>query len=428
MTGNIAQIPQSEWLARYDSSLLGVFGTPSRVLVRGEGAWVWDAEGRRYLDFLAGIAVNVLGHAHPVLTAAVADQWARLGHVSNFFTTPAQVEAAEKVLAAAGAPAGSHVFFSNSGTEANEAAIKLSRRTGRTRLVAAVHAFHGRTLGALALTYKEKYRLPFAPLPGPVDFVEYGDAGALEAALAGDDVAAVFLEPVQGEAGVIVPPAGYLARARELTTAHGALLVIDEVQSGSGRSGHWFAHQDPAIGGIPGTDRVIVPDVVTTAKGLAGGYPIGATITFGPETSALLHAGQHGSTFGGNPGACAAVVATLGVIESDGLLAHATAAGAELRAAVAALHHPLVAEVRGVGLLDAVELTEPVAGQVADAALAAGYIVNAATPTTLRLAPPLIVTSEQIGQFVAALPGLLDQARAAADQTLVTTTPDGSQH
>ena len=386
-----------DWLERYDHALLGVFGQPRTVLARGDGAVVEDVEGARYLDLLGGIAVNTLGHGHPALVRAVAEQAASLVHVSNFFTTPGQVELAERLLALAGAPDGSAVFFANSGTEALEAAVKLSRRTGRTRIVAAEGAFHGRTTGALALTHKPAYREPFEPLIPEVVHVRWNDQEALRAAVTAD-VAAVVLEPVQGEAGVRPADPAYLQLARELTTAHGALLVLDEVQTGVARTGSWFAFQQAGV----------TPDAMTLAKGLGGGVPIGALVTFGPEVTGLLTAGQHGTTFGGNPLAVAAGLSVLDTIEAEGLVEHARVAGDHVAAAVLALGHPLVAEVRGAGLLRAIQLTADVACQVADRALAAGFIVNPVTPSALRLAPPLVVTTEQLDTFVAALPALLD--------------------
>jgi acetylornithine aminotransferase len=407
-TGSLA------WLERYDRSLLGVFGTPQRVLVRGEGCYVWDADGRRYLDLLAGIAVNALGHAHPFLVSAITAQLATLGHVSNFFATPLQVTLAERLLDLLDAPDGSAVFFCNSGTEAIEAAFKLSRRTGRRGLIAAEGGFHGRTVGALALTHKPAYREPFEPLPGDVVHVPFGDLEALAAAV-DQGTAAVFLEPIQGEGGVRPAPPGYLAGARELTRAAGALLVLDEVQTGTGRTGAWFAHQLPSIGGgvlDSGSQLApdLRPDVVTLAKGLGGGIPIGALLALGSANAALLSPGQHGSTFGGNPVAAAASLATLHVIERDGLLANATAMGERLAAGIVGLAHPLIVGVRGEGLLRAVELSVPVAGMVAGYLLEAGFIVNPVAPDALRLAPPLILTAEQVDTFIEALPGALDAA------------------
>ncbi|MGN8246455.1 acetylornithine transaminase [Cellulomonas soli] len=397
----------AEWTDRYTHALMDTFGAPQRVLVRGEGPYVWDADGRRYLDLLGGIAVNCLGHAHPTLTAAISAQLGTLGHVSNFFASPAQIALAERLLGLAGAPAGSRVFLTNSGTEANEAAFKLARRNGgadRPRILALEGAFHGRSMGALALTHKAAYREPFEPLPGGVEFLPFGDTDALRAAFAdgtGAQVAALFVEPIQGEAGVRPLPPGYLALARELTAQHGALLILDEVQTGMGRTGTWLAHQHPSLGGG------IVPDAVTLAKGLGGGFPVGALVAYGERTATLLHRGQHGTTFGGNPVAGAAALATIAVIERDGLLAHVTELGARLRGRIQGLHHPLVAQVRGEGLLIGVELARPVAARVAAEALAAGIIVNPCTPTTVRIAPPFVLTDDQAAVFVdflAALP------------------------
>ena len=398
------------YLDRYAHSLMGVFGRPKTVLTRGEGCYVWDADGNRYLDLLAGIAVNALGHGHPALVEALSNQAASMIHVSNFFATPPQIELAEKLLTVAGAPKGSAVFFANSGSEAVEAAIKLSRRTGRTGLVAAESAFHGRTMGALALTHKHAYREPFAPLIPSVTHVPLNDEAALRAAVT-SDVAALFLEPIQGEAGVVAADPAYLQLARELTRATGTLLVIDEVQTGVGRTGTWFAFQQSGI----------VPDAITVAKGLAGGVPIGALVTFGPDVSGLLTAGQHGSTFGGNPLAAAAGLAVLDTIDKDGLLAHATSVGNHLADSVAALGHPLILGVRGTGLLRAIVLSAEVSVVVADRALAAGFIINAPTPDALRLTPPLVITTGQIDAFVAALPTLLDGLAEPSDATAGST-------
>ncbi len=390
-------LDNATYLDRYAHSLMGVFGRPKAVLTRGEGCYVWDADGKRYLDLLAGIAVNSLGHGHPAVVDAISGQAASLIHVSNFFASPPQIELAERLLAIAGAPDGSAVFFANSGTEAIEAAIKLSRRTGRTMLIAAEGSFHGRSTGALALTHKHAYREPFAPLIPSVIHIPLNDESALRAAVTAD-VAAVFLEPIQGEAGVVAADPAYLQLARELTTATGALLILDEVQTGVGRTGTWFAFQQAGV----------VPDAITVAKGLAGGVPIGALVTFGPEISGLLTPGQHGSTFGGNPLAAAAGLAVLDTIEKDGLLAHVTSVGNHLSDSVAALGHPLISGVRGTGLLRAIVLSADVASVVAERALEAGFIINAPTPNALRLAPPLVVADAQIDSFVAALPDLLD--------------------
>jgi acetylornithine aminotransferase len=387
------------WLGRYGNALMATYGRPQLVLVRGEGCHVWDAEGRRYLDLLGGLAVNALGHAHPALLEAVTRQLSTLGHVSNFFATPPQVALAERLLALAGSPG--RVFLANSGTEAVETAFKIARRTGRPRIVAAEGGFHGRTMGALALAGKSGIREPFAPLPEGVVHVPYGDADALVGAVDAD-TAAVVLEPVQGEAGVRVPPEGYLRVARQVTRRHGALLVIDEVQTGIGRTGEWFAFQREGV----------VPDVVTVAKGLGGGLPIGACLAFG-DAAGLLGPGSHGSTFGGNPVAAAAALAVTDTIERDGLLANAMDVGDHLRAAVGQVRHPLVSGTRGRGLLMAVELSEPVATYAAAAALEAGFILNAVAPDAIRLAPPLILTMDEADSFVAALPQILDDSREA---------------
>jgi acetylornithine aminotransferase len=403
--GSVAQ-----WTDRYTHAVMDTFGPPQRVLVRGEGCYVWDADGKRYLDLLAGIAVNALGHAHPTLTAAISAQLGTLGHVSNFFGTPTQIALAERLLHLAQAPGGSRVFFTNSGTEALEAAVKMTRRVrpgGQVgRILALEGAFHGRSMGALALTHKAAYREPFEPLPGGVEHVAFGDTAALDEAFSPDavaargPVAALVVEPMQGEAGVRPLPPGYLAHARHLTTEAGALLILDEVQTGVGRTGSWFAYQRPEIGGG------IVPDVVTVAKGLGGGFPIGAVIAYGERAATLLGRGQHGTTFGGNPVAAAAALATLGVIDRDGLLAQVREVSDVLRTQIEAAGSPLVREVRGAGLLLAVVLTEPIAADVVAAALDAGFIVNAVAPDAIRLAPPLILTSEQAGeaaQFFATL-------------------------
>jgi acetylornithine aminotransferase len=402
-----AGLTGAEWSRRYGDALMNTFGPPQRVLVRGEGCYVWDADGRRYLDLLAGLAVNALGHAHPFLTSAVTAQLATLGHVSNFFATAPQVALAERLLDLLGAPQGSRVFLCNSGAEATEAAFKIARRLGRPGMVAAEGAFHGRTMGALALTHKPAYRAPFEPLPGDVVHVPYGDVAALEAAV-DERVAAVVLEPVQGEAGVRPAPAGYLAAARAATRASGALLVLDEVQTGVGRTGAWFAHQHPHLGGG------VVPDVVTLAKGLGGGIPVGAVVAYGETVASLLGPGSHGTTFGGNPVAAAAALATLHVVERDGLLANAATVGRRLREGVEHLGHPLVTGTRGEGLLLAVQLAEPLAPATAAALLDAGFVVNAVAPDALRLAPPLVLTAEQADTFVEALPAALDRAATAS--------------
>ncbi|HET6653729.1 MAG TPA: acetylornithine transaminase [Nocardioides sp.] len=382
---------------RYAASLMNAFGPPKLVLTRGEGAYVWDADGNRYLDLLGGIAVNALGHAHPALVAAVSQQLGTLGHVSNFFATEPQVALAERLLDLVGAPPGTpgKVFFANSGSEANEAALKLTRRTGRTQVVAAEGAFHGRTMGSLALTAKAAYREPFEPLPGGVTFVPYGDADALAATVT-DETAAVVVEPIQGEAGVVVPPADYLAWAREITAARGALLWVDEVQTGIGRTGAWFAH----------TESGVTPDIVTLAKGLGGGIPIGACIALG-ESADLFQPGNHGTTFGGNPVATAAALAVIETIEKDDLLGNVNHVGELLRSGLA---DPRVTDIRGRGLLIGIDLDAEAGAQVVEAGQRAGFILNSTGPGTIRLAPPLVLTEEQAKELVAAWPGILDTA------------------
>lgn len=404
----LAASNNAAWTARYGHALMNTFGAPQRVLVRGEGCYVWDADGRRYLDLLGGLAVNALGHAHPLLLSTVTAQLATLGHVSNFFASAPQIALAERLLdllGATGSGLPGRVFFTNSGTEANEAAVKIARRTGRPKIVATEGGFHGRTLGALSITGKPSIREPFEPLPPGAVFVPYGDVEALAAAVDGD-TAAVVLEPVQGEGGVVPAPTGYLAAAREVTERAGALLILDEIQTGIGRCGDWFAH----------TTEGIRPDVVTLAKGLGGGIPIGACIGLG-RAADLLGPGTHGTTFGGNPVAAAAGLAVLHAIERDGLLENVRTVGAHLRAEVLALGHPLVKGVRGRGLLLGIALAAPVAPAVMAEALGAGFIVNAVAPDTIRLAPPLILDTAQADEFLAALPAVLDAVATAPKET-----------
>jgi acetylornithine aminotransferase len=389
------------WLQRYDAALMNTYGTPRRVLVRGEGCYVWDADGHRYLDLLGGIAVNVLGHAHPFLVAAVTAQLSTLGQVSNFFATAPQIALAERLLDVLDAPAGSRVFLANSGSEAIEGAFKMARRTGRVGMVAAEGGFHGRTLGALSLTHKPAYREPFSPLLGDVVRVPFGDIGALRTAVT-PDVAALVLEPIQGEAGIHPAPEGYLAAARRACDDAGALLILDEIQSGMGRTGAWFAHQHAQIGGG------VRPDVVTVAKSLAAGIPIGAVVALGERNAALLQPGQHGTTFGGNPVAAAAALAAMHVIERDGLAENAARVGQQLRDGIDRLAHRLVRGSRGLGLMIAVQLTRPVAAEVADALLDRGIIVNAVAPDALRLTPPLILGAGQADTFLSVLGESLD--------------------
>jgi acetylornithine/N-succinyldiaminopimelate aminotransferase len=387
------QAPTTSWQDRYAGALMNTFGPPKLTLERGRGAHVWDTDGKEYVDLLGGIAVNSLGHAHPALVEAVTDQLGTLGHISNFFASEPQVRLAEKLLSLLDAEG--RVFFANSGTEANEAAFKLTRRTGRTHVVAAEGGFHGRTMGALALTSKEAYRTPFEPLPGEVTFVPYGDAEALAAAVT-EETAAVLLEPIQGEAGVVIPPADYLRAARDIASRHGALLWIDEVQTGIGRTGRWLAYEASGV----------TPDIVTLAKGLAGGIPIGACIALG-EAGGLLQPGNHGTTFGGNPVACAAALAVIGTIESDDLLEHVTKLGQVLRDGLAA--DPRVTEVRGEGLLIGLDLAAEASADVTAAALSHGFIINNPTPARIRLAPPLVLTREDAESFLRAWPAILDE-------------------
>ncbi|MFG2756375.1 acetylornithine transaminase [Streptomyces wuyuanensis] len=379
---------------RWQNSMMDNYGTPALSLVRGEGARVWDADGTEYLDFVGGIAVNALGHAHPAVVEAVTRQIGTLGHVSNLYVAEPPVALAERLLQLSGRPG--RVFFCNSGAEANEAAFKIGRLTGRPHMVATQGGFHGRTMGALALTGQPAKQRPFLPLPGEVTHVPYGDAAALRAAVT-EDTALVVVEPVQGENGVVVPPPGYLRAAREITRATGTLLVLDEVQTGIGRTGHWFEYQ---------AHEGVDPDVVTLAKGLGGGLPLGAAIAFGPAAE-LLRPGQHGTTFGGNPVACAAGLAVLGTL--DGTLDEVKRTGERLRDGVESLGHPLVSHVRGAGLLLGIVLTEPLAAQVQQAAQGAGLLVNAPAPDVVRIMPPLIIGDAEVDAFLRALPGILDE-------------------
>jgi len=395
--------PQYDTLAaRFEAALMPTYGRPPVALVRGEGCTVWDADGKAYLDFIAGIAVSSLGHAHPALVSAVSHQVAQLAHTSNLFLHETEVALAEQLLGLLGCEG--RVFFTNSGTEANEAALKLVRKYaaahGRSYIVAAENGFHGRTMGSLALTGKPSIREPFGPFGIDVRFVPYGDATALKQSV-DEDCAGVFLEPALGEGGVVPAPDGYLQQAREICDAAGAMFVLDEIQSGIGRTGTWFAHQHEGVR----------PDVVTLAKGLGGGLPIGACIGVG-EFGTTFGKGDHGSTFGGNPVACAAARAVLDTIQRDGLLEHVTTVGRQLAEGVAAVEHPLLAGVRGRGLWLAAVLTQPKAAQVQQAAQDAGFLVNAVQPDAVRLAPPLIITADEVQALVDALPTILAAAAA----------------
>ncbi|GEM30428.1 acetylornithine aminotransferase [Nocardia neocaledoniensis NBRC 108232] len=386
---------------RWSAAMMNNYGTPAVALVRGAGAVLYDADGKRYVDFLGGIAVNSLGHAHPAILEAVTQQLGTLGHVSNLYASEPVIELAEKLLAHFGDGEGK-AFFCNSGTEANEAAFKIARLTGRTKIVAAEEAFHGRTMGALALTGQPAKREPFEPMPPGVVHVPYGDAAALEAAV-DTDTAAVFLEPMMGESGVVVPPFDYLARAREITSRAGALLILDEVQTGIGRTGTFFAHQAAGI----------VPDAITLAKGLGGGLPIGAVLAQG-RAAELLTPGLHGTTFGGNPVCAAAALAVLRTIDTEDLLSHVEWVGKKLSDGIALLGHPEIDHVRGAGLLIGIVLRHDISAHVDVRAREAGYLINPAKPNVIRLAPPLVLTETQADNFVADLPEILDKAAADA--------------
>ena len=384
-------------LQRWDSVMMTSYGTPPLALASGDGAVLTDVDGKTYVDLLGGIAVSILGHRHPVVIEAATRQLNTLGHTSNLYAHEPGIALAEALVELWGVN-GARVFFCNSGTEANELAFKLSRLVNRTKLVATQRSFHGRTMGSLALTGQPEKQSPFAPLPGDVTHIPYGDIDALAAAVT-DDTAAVFLEPIMGEAGVVVPPEGYLVAARQITARHGALLVIDEVQTGMGRTGMFFAHQHDGI----------IPDVVTMAKGLGGGLPIGACLAVGP-VAALLTPGLHGSTFGGNPICAAAALAVLRTLVGDSLIERAKVAGESLSEGIKSLNHVLVDHVRGRGLLLGVVLTAPVAKRVETAAREAGFLVNAAASDVIRLAPPLVITDAQIDLFVKNLPDVLEIA------------------
>lgn len=393
----------AELTARWQGALMNNYGTPRIPLVRGEGQRLWDADGKEYLDFVGGIATNALGHGHPAIVEAVTRQISSLGHISNLFLAEPTVALAERLLQLFGRDG--RVFFCNSGAEANEAAFKIGRLTGRTHVVATEGAFHGRTMGALALTGQAGKREPFLPLPGDVTHVPFGDAQALDAAVT-EDTALVILEPIQGELGVVVPPAGYLKAARAITAAKGALLVLDEVQTGVGRTGDWFSYQ---------AHEGVLPDVVTLAKQLGGGLPLGATVAFG-RAAQLLQPGHHGTTFGGNPVACAAGLAVLDTIAGDGLLDNAKRQGETLREGIEGLGHALIDHVRGAGLLLGIVLTEPLAPQAQQAAQDAGFLVNAAAPDVVRLMPPLNLGDDAVAALLGALPGILDAAGRAGGE------------
>lgn len=399
------------WQDDAGRDLVRSFGPRMQMFVRGEGAYLWDADGNRYLDFLAGIAVNSLGHAHPVFVEAVATQAATLAHVSNYFATPPQLALAARLKRLAGTGDAGRVYFANSGAEANEAAFKLARLHGgadRPRILALTNAFHGRTMGTLALTGKPSMQEPFLPMTPGVEFID-STIEALEAAL-DERVAALFLEPIKGEAGVVDLPEGYLAAARELTERHGALLIIDEIQTGAGRTGEWFAFQHAGI----------TPDAVTVAKGIGGGFPIGALITF--DTSAeLFYPGTHGSTFGGNALGTAVANAVLAEIERADLVANAAERGAQLREIIAQIDSPLVAGCRGRGLLVGVGLQHPVAASLVAAAQQRGLVINAPNSDTIRLVPPLNIGDVELDEFAS-----LFAASLAAVEAELTVASEGA--
>lgn len=375
----------SEFTQRWSSAIQNNYGVPRIALVKGKGLVVTDANGKTYLDFLGGIATNILGHAHPVITKAVSKQISMLSHVSNFYVHPNVLELAEKLISMTG-DKNSKVFFCQSGAEANEAAFKLSRKTGKIRVVAALGAFHGRTMGALSLTGQPSKREAFLPLIKGVKHVPFGDIEAMRKAVT-KKTAMVIIEPIMGEAGVILPPAGYLKAVRELCDEKAALLVIDAVQTGMGRTGDWFGYEYSGI----------TPDVITLAKGLGGGLPLGAMIAIGKATN-LFHPGDHGSTFGGNPVTTAAGLAAIKFIESKNLLGTVKVQGEHLMQELALI--PGVKEVRGAGLLLGIEFVKLDAGVVARALEDKGVLVNAATASTIRIAPALIVTDAQIREFI----------------------------
>ena len=385
-----------KYLKRWDSSLQNNYGKPSIALVKGKGIVVTDADGKTYLDFLGGIATSILGHAHPAIVKAVTKQISTLSHVSNFYAHPNAIELAEKLAAMTG-DKNARVFFCQSGAEANEAALKLSRRTGKVRVVAAQGAFHGRTMGALSLTGQPSKREPFLPLIKGVKHVPYGDIDAMRKAIS-KKTAMVIIEPIMGEAGVVVPPADYLQELRQLCDKNGSLLVIDAVQTGMGRTGDWFGYEYSGI----------TPDVITLAKGLGGGLPLGAMIALG-KAADLFQAGDHGSTFGGNPVTTAAGLAAIKFIETQDILQKVEEQGLYLMQELALI--PGVKEVRGAGLLIGIELESLKASEVSDAMREAGVLVNAANGTTIRIAPALIVTDAQINKFIATFRKVITDAK-----------------
>jgi len=388
-------VKNSDFAARWDQSLQANYGTPTIALTKGKGLVVQDSEGKKYLDFLGGIATNIVGHAHPAIIKAVSKQISELSHVSNFYMHAGVIELAEKLIELTGAPK-VRVFFAGSGAEANEAALKLSRRTGRTKIVAAIGAFHGRTMGALSLTGQSDKRKPFLPLLKGVTHIPYGDLNAMRRAVS-HKTAMVIIEPIMGEAGVVVPPQGYLKGIRDICDATGALMVLDCVQTGMGRTGQWFGFENEAI----------IPDVITLAKGLGGGLPLGAMIAIGP-CSEYFKAGDHGSTFGGNPVSCAASLAAISVIEKGKLLKAALVHEKRIKKSIGVLAG--VAQVRGAGLLIGIELINLDAKKIAKDLQEFGILVNAPTPTTIRIAPALTVSPAQIEKFISVFSSVLKRA------------------
>lgn len=404
---------QDNILENYQKNLLGVFGQPQAVLERGQGAKVWDENGNEFLDLLGGIAVNVLGHAHPRWVRAISEQANKLGHISNFFTSPQQIQLAQKLLNISNAPEGARVFFTNSGAEANEAAFKLARKNGneksdkKTKIVAIEGAFHGRTMGALALTAKKAYRRPFEPLPEGVVHIA-PTFEALENVM-DESVSALMVEPIRGEQGVYALPEGWLQKARDLTRQYGALLMVDEVQTGIGRTGYWFAS-------LNHLDSDNFPDVITLAKGLGAGFPIGAMITMNSDVSKILTVGDHGTTFGGNPLATAAGLATLQIIQDENLMSNVLRVSEILAQGLGSLE--CVGDVRAYGFLIGFDLVDerdtetqilkPLGAEMVSRARAKGYIINTTGGSTIRLAPPLILTEDQANSFLKDFPKIVE--------------------
>lgn len=383
-------------MKRWSNALQDNYGTPTIELVSGKGSYVKDVDGTLYLDFLAGIATNVLGHAHPAIVKAVTKQVSVLGHVSNFYAHPNVLELAEKLQKMTGDKS-ARVFFCNSGAEANEAALKLSRRTGRSRIVATREAFHGRTMGSLSLTGQPSKRDPFEPLIGGVVHVPFGDSRAMKKKI-NKRTAMVIVEPIMGEAGVIVPPADYLQDLRKYCDQSGALLVFDCVQTGIGRTGDWFGYEYSGV----------KPDVITLAKGLGGGLPLGAMIALGPA-SHLFQAGDHGSTFGGNPIATAAALAVLSAIEKEKILSHVNELSSFLFTELALI--PGVNEVRGAGLLIGLELDKPVAKNLVKKSQELGLLINAPGDTVIRIAPALNISMRDAKKFISIFSAALKEVR-----------------